>query len=99
MNLENTPRTQRLGRSSEPVRVYSSEVDRTGFRIQAGITRREMPHGSHRRDSDGRWIRSAGLRADAGTVDDDGVAALSETTQECLGERRIGEEVGPGGIR
>ena len=45
------------------------------------------------------WIRSAGLRPDAGTVDSDGVASLAQTTQERLGQRRVGEEVRPGGIR
>ncbi len=86
-----------LRRSSEPVRVYSPEVDPLGFRIWAGIARREMCGARIGRTMDG-WIRSAGLRADAGTVDDDGVAALAQAAQERLGERRIGEEVRPGGI-
>src|SRR5271168_4613113 len=47
----------------------------------------------------GRWIRSASLRADAGTVDGDRVAALAQATQESLSEGRVGEEVGPGGVR
>ncbi len=36
---------QDLRRSSEPVRVYLSEVDRSGFRIQPGIARTERREG------------------------------------------------------